>query len=68
MKVMRYAIRCTPGGLLRDESTLNIICFTNYAEAETEALRLTRAAYSNPRLSEMVPDFTPVEAHDELHS
>jgi hypothetical protein len=61
---MRYAIRCTPGGLLRDDSTGNIIYFDSYDEAETEAQRLTRAAYGNPRMASMQADFTPVEAPD----
>jgi len=68
MKVMRYAIRCTPGGLLRDEGTLNVLYFNSYAEAESEAQRLTQAAYTNPRLGGTMMDFTPVEAADELHS
>ena len=63
MKVMRYAIRCTPGGLLRDESTHDILYFDSYAEAESEAQRLSQVAYSNPRLTGV--DFTPVEAEDE---
>ena len=58
----RYAIRCTPGGLLRDENTGSIIYFNSYEEAELEALRLTQAAYNNPRIEGMMMDFTPVEA------
>jgi hypothetical protein len=61
---MRYAIRCTPGGLLRDNITGNIIYFNSYAEAEAEALRLTQAAYSNPRVEGLKTDFTPVAAPD----
>jgi hypothetical protein len=68
MKIMRYAICCEPGGLLRDEATLNILYFNSYAEAESEARRLTQAAYSNARLGGMMMDFTPVETPDELHS
>jgi hypothetical protein len=56
----RYAIRCTPGGLLRDDSTGDIICFDSYAEVEAEALRLTQAAYGNPRMAGLQTDFTPV--------
>jgi hypothetical protein len=56
----RYAIRCTPGGLLRDDSTGAIIYFDGYAEAEAEALRLTQAAYGNPRIARLQADFTPV--------
>ena len=56
----RYAIRCTPGGLLRDDSTGAIIYFDGYAEAEAEALRLTQAAYANPRIARLQADFTPV--------
>jgi hypothetical protein len=62
MSVKRYAIRCTPGGLLRDDSTGKTIYFETYVEAETEAQRLTQAAYSNPRLTRIEMDFTPVEA------
>ena len=58
---MRYAIRCTPGGLLRDDRTGNVIYFKTYAEAEAEALRLTEAAYGNPRIAGLQADFTPVE-------
>ena len=56
---MRYAIRCTPGGLLKDDATGNVIDFATYAEAETEAVRLTRQAHSNPRFAGV--DFAPVE-------
>jgi hypothetical protein len=55
---MRYAIRCTPGGLLREDHSDQVITFASYAEAEAEALRLTREAYSNPRVAGF--DFTPV--------
>jgi hypothetical protein len=55
---MEYAIRCTPGGLLRDDTSGKVICFASYAEAEAEALRLTREAYSNPRVAGF--DFTPI--------
>jgi hypothetical protein len=54
-----YAIRCTPGGLLTDDSTGSLVTFDSYAEAEAEALRLTHVAYSNPRVAGF--DFTPVE-------
>jgi hypothetical protein len=60
MAEMRYAIRCTPGGLLKDEGSGKVIYFDSYAEAEVEALRLTREAYSNPRVAGF--DFTPVPA------
>jgi hypothetical protein len=63
---MRYAIRCTPGGgLLKDDSTLSVIYFDSYAEAEAEAQRLTYAAYGNPRIAFLQADFTPVEMPDE---
>jgi hypothetical protein len=54
---IQYAIRCTPGGLLKDEATDKAISFATYVEAETEALRLTREAYNNPRMAgyEMAP-------------
>jgi hypothetical protein len=35
-----------------------MICFGSYAEAEAEALRLTREAYSNPRVAGF--DFAPI--------
>ena len=35
----RYTIRCTPGGLLKDENSGEVIYFNSYAEAEAEALR-----------------------------
>jgi hypothetical protein len=56
---MPYAIRCTPGGLLRDDITFEVIGFASYDEAEAEALRLTRVAYENPRVAGF--DFTPIE-------
>jgi hypothetical protein len=58
METERYAIRCTPGGLLKDEGSGKVIYFDSYAEAEAEALRLTREAYSNPPVAGF--DFTPV--------
>jgi hypothetical protein len=61
MTVKRYAIRCTPGGLLKDDSTGNTIYFDTYVEAETEAQRLTQAAYSNARIATIEMDFTPIE-------
>lgn len=61
---MRYTIRCTPGGYLRDDRTGNVIYFNSYAEAEVEAQRLTQAAYSNPRMAGLMADFTPVEVDD----
>jgi hypothetical protein len=61
---MPYAIRCTPGGMLRDSSTGKIIHFNSYAEAEAEALRLTQAAHDNPRIGGLDTDFTPVEEPD----
>jgi len=54
----RYAIRCTPGGLLKDSDDGKVIYFDSYAEAEAEALRLTQQAYSNPRVAGF--DFIPV--------
>jgi hypothetical protein len=57
---MRYAIRCLPGnGLLKDEASGDVIDFATYAEAEAEALRLTREAHSNSRFAG--EDFAPVE-------
>jgi len=56
---MRYAIRCTPGGLLKDDASGNVIDFATYTEAETESLRLTREAHSNPRFAGV--NFAPVE-------
>jgi hypothetical protein len=56
---MKYAIRCTPGGLLRDDATFEVISFASYNAAEAEALRLTQAAYTNPRVAGF--DFTPIE-------
>jgi hypothetical protein len=58
---MRCAIRCTPGGLLRDSDTGEIICFSTYVAAEAEALRLTMAAHDKPRLESLEQDFRPVE-------
>jgi hypothetical protein len=57
---MRYAIRCTPGGLLKDED-MQVIYFDTYAEAEAETLRLTKEAHNNPSVAGL--DFTPVP-HD----
>jgi hypothetical protein len=54
----KYAIRCTPGGLLRDDDSGQVIKFASYADAEREALRLTQEAYNNPRVAGF--DFTPV--------
>jgi len=59
----RYTIRCTPGGLLKDENSGEVIYFNSYAEAEAEALRLTQAAYSNPRIAHIEMDFTPIQVH-----
>jgi hypothetical protein len=53
---MRYMIRCTPGGLLKDEESGNPVTFANYAEAQEEAQRMKQ----DPRFKRM--DFTPVEA------
>jgi hypothetical protein len=61
MTVKRYAIRCTPGGLLKEDDTGETIYFETYDEAETEAQRLTQAAYSNPHIAHYEMDFTPVE-------
>ncbi len=41
---IRYAIRCTPGGYVRDDRSGELITFASYADAEVEALRLTREA------------------------
>ena len=60
----QYAIHCTPGGLLKDDATGDVICFASYAEAEAEALRLTQEAYSNPRVAGF--DFTPVPMSEGL--
>jgi hypothetical protein len=57
---MRYAIQCTPGGLLKDSQSGNVLYFDSYAAAEEEAQRLTREAYTNPRVAGF--DFTPVAA------
>jgi hypothetical protein len=62
MTAKRYAIRCTPGGVLTDEGTGATIYFDTYVEAEAEAQRLTRAAYSNSRIAGVEMDFTPIEA------
>jgi hypothetical protein len=51
MAATQYAIRCTPGGLLRDDRNGRVITFASYAEAEAEALRLTKKSYSNPRIA-----------------
>jgi hypothetical protein len=45
-----YVIRCTPGGLLRD-NTGKVICFATRAEAAVEAARLTQEADSNSRVA-----------------
>jgi hypothetical protein len=58
MSETRYAIRCTPGGLLRDDDSGALITFNSYQAAEAEALRLTRQAYTNRRVAGF--DFTPV--------
>ena len=59
---MTYGIRRTPGGLLRDDTRGEVIRFASFAEAEAEALRLTREAYSNPPVAGFA--FTPVELRD----
>ena len=59
---MAYGIRCTPGGLLRDDTSGEVIRFASLAEAEAEALRLTRDAYGNQSVAGF--DFTPVELPD----
>jgi hypothetical protein len=51
---MPYGILCTPGGLLRDERSGNVICYGGYAEAEAEALRLTREAYAIRALPDLI--------------
>jgi hypothetical protein len=67
MTATTYAIRCTPGGgLLRDDHSGNIIYFDDYADAEVEALRLTEAGYSNPRVAGF--DYVPVEVNREHSS
>jgi hypothetical protein len=60
---MKYAIRSTPGGLLKDARTGKTITFDAYAKAEAEAQRLTKAAYDNPAIAGMRADFTPVAMH-----
>jgi len=52
-----YVIRCTPGGLLRD-NTGKVICFATRAEAAVEAARLTQEADSNSRVAAV--NFTAV--------
>jgi hypothetical protein len=59
---MAYGIRCTPGGLLRDDTSGEVIRFASLVEAEAEALRLTREAYGNRRVAGF--DFTPVGLPD----
>jgi len=63
---MRYAIRCTPGGLVRDELTDTVLYFNDRAEAETEALRLTQEAYNNPRVAGF--DFTAEPVFGPSHN
>jgi hypothetical protein len=53
-----YVIRCTPGGLLRDDASGRVICFATRAEAAIEAVRLTQEAEDNPRVAGI--DFTAV--------
>jgi len=53
-----YVIRCTPGGLLRVDTSGRVICFATRAEAAAEAVRLTQEADNNPRVAEI--DFTAV--------
>jgi len=62
MTTMRYAISCTPGGLLIDGDSGNVIYFATLAEAEAEARRLTLAADDNPRLDGA--EFAAVAAPD----
>lgn len=62
---MRYAIRCTPGDLVRDADTGNPVHCGTYAEAEAEAQRLTREARSHPHIAEI--DFTPTPIDIQLH-
>lgn len=56
---MAYAILCTPGGLLKDDNSGEVIRFASLAEAEAEVLRLTRDAYNNRHVAGF--DFTPVQ-------
>jgi len=53
-----YVIRCTPGGLLRDDTSGKIIRFATRAEAAAEAVRLTQEADSDSRVAGV--DFTAV--------
>ena len=64
---MAYGIHCTPGGLVTDETSGEVIRFASLAEAEAEALRLTREASNNQRVAGF--DFTAVKlpASGNLH-
>ena len=53
-----YVIRCTTGGLLRDDASGKVIRFATRAEAAAEAVRLTQEADSNSRVAGV--DFTAV--------
>jgi hypothetical protein len=46
-----YAIKCEPGGYLRDDASGRVIYFATRAEAATEAVRLTQDADNNPRVA-----------------
>jgi hypothetical protein len=63
----RYVIACTPGGLLRNDDD-SLLIFESRAEAEEEALRLTKADHANAYVAGM--DFTatmmPPEAVEEI--
>jgi hypothetical protein len=57
-----YGISHTPGGgLLRDDSG-KLVRYNNLADAEAEAMRLTRVSYDNPKIAGV--DYTPVELPD----
>jgi len=58
---MRYAIRCTPGGLIKDDRSGRVITFASYADAEAEAFRLSQEAYGT---SARGSDFIPVPLPD----
>jgi predicted lipid-binding transport protein (Tim44 family) len=52
---VRYAIQCTPGGLLRDDRSGNVITYASHEDAATEAWELSRDARSKGRGWEFKP-------------
>jgi hypothetical protein len=58
---MRYAISCTPGGLIKDDRSGRVITFASYADAEADAFRLSQEASGT---SARGSDFTPVPLPD----